>query len=91
MSSEALDRLHSLQFIDTIGLPSTFDEVTWFGIFTAVSLAGGLVSTGLARRFTSPDIPRTLIAALAIFTGVWAVTALLFALSGSFWLALVAF
>jgi MFS transporter, DHA3 family, tetracycline resistance protein len=91
MSSEAFDRLNSLQFIDTIGLPATFDEVTWFGIFMAVSLAGGLLSTTLAHRFTSTNVPATVVAALAISTGVWAVAALVFALAGSFWLALVMF
>ena len=91
MSSEALDRLGSLQFIETIGLPSTFDEVTWFGIFAAVALAGGLASTTLAKRFTRADVPRTFVMALAVFTAVWAVAALLFALSGMFWLALLMF
>ncbi len=57
-------------------------------VITAVGLIGGLGSTSLARRFTSTDAPRTVVAALAISTGFWAVGALVFAVSGVFWLAL---
>jgi DHA3 family tetracycline resistance protein-like MFS transporter len=92
MSSEAFDRLWEAHFIRDIGLPAvgSLDPVVWFGLFGAATLAIGLVaSTILVHRFDDAPTPR-LARAMFWFTAALMVGEIVFALSGSLALALVA-
>ena len=91
MWSESYDRLWQAHLIEDVGLPSLggLDPVIWFGIL-------GIVGTGLSIVVAAPlgrrlegapgeSIART----LSLLYAVLAVGSLVFALAGSFWLALV--
>ncbi|MEE8421487.1 MAG: MFS transporter [Dehalococcoidia bacterium] len=92
-SSEAIDRLDSLQMIETIGLPGGMSEVQWFGVFGAVSLIGGAIATGLAGRLSAVGevaSTRPLVRTLTALTVVLTIASFAFALTDSIWVALVA-
>jgi MFS family permease len=85
-STESFDRLWQAHILLDIGLPSlgSLDPVVWFGIFGAVTMLLGLVgSEYLVRRFTrvgQQRLARLLLAVTAAQMG----TIVVFALSGSF-------
>src|SRR5262245_31730706 len=49
-SGEAFGRLTPFHLLDDIGLPSRFDDATWFGVLQAGSFIGAAVVTSLVRR-----------------------------------------
>jgi DHA3 family tetracycline resistance protein-like MFS transporter len=92
MSSEAFDRLKEAHFLRDVGLPAVgqLDPVVWFGIFWLVGMAFGFVGTSwLLRRFETGG--RKLVTkALMTLTAMELVAMLVFALTGSTWLAIAA-
>lgn len=91
MSSEAFDRLAPLHILDTLGLPSSFAAVTWFGILQAGAFLGGAVVTWLTSQTAALRNPRRLVQTLLVLTVVILLATLTFALAGGFWVALIAF
>jgi DHA3 family tetracycline resistance protein-like MFS transporter len=92
MSAEAFDRLKEAHFLRDIGLPSigNLDPVVWFGIFALVSMVFGFFAVGrLIKRLerTGPEgVSRWLFA----FTLGEMVGMLVYALTGSTWIAVAA-
>lgn len=92
-ASEGFDRLNTAHFIDNIGLPSLgpLKPVVWFGV---MSVAGSLLGIGgvsiMRRRLDTKNdaaVTRTLFALTAVRT----LATLVFALAGSFSVALIAY
>lgn len=92
MSSEAFDRLKEAHFIRNIGLPGIggFDAVVWFGAFSAVAMIFGFVVLGrLQKRFErvgSAGLAKLLLG----FTAVMTAGLLVYALTGTAAVAIVA-
>jgi MFS family permease len=90
MSSEAFDRLKEAHFLRDVGLPAVgnLDPVVWFGIFWLVGLLLGFVATGwLIKRFEQGG-RRVVTSFLFTLTAMEMVAMLVFALTGSTWLAI---
>jgi DHA3 family tetracycline resistance protein-like MFS transporter len=90
MSSEGVDRLAPLHILDHIGLPSSFADVTWFGILNAGSFLGGAVVTWLTSQSTALHTPRRIMQILLALTAMLMLATLTFALARGFWPALIA-
>jgi MFS family permease len=90
MSSEAFDRLKEAHFLRDIGLPGHLNPVLWFGLFWLVGMVLGFVATGwLIKRFERGG--RTVLtSSLFAFTFMELVAMLVFALTGSTWVAIAA-
>ena len=92
MSSEAFDRLKEAHFLRDVGLPAVghLDPVLWFGIFWLVGMVLGFVATGwLIKRFER--VGRTVVSrSLFVLTVMEMAALLVFALTGSTWLAIAA-
>lgn len=90
MSSEAFDRLKEAHFLRDVGLPAVghLSPVLWFGIFWLIGMVLGFLGTGrVIKRFErggSAIVSSTLFA----LTFVQLVAMLVFALTGSTWLAI---
>ena len=93
MSSEAFDRLAPKHLLDSFVFPTAFslDEVTWFGIFRAVSLVGGIAVTEVVRRSVDITRPNAIIFALMLLTIGIMVSYVAFGLAGVFWGAVIGF
>jgi DHA3 family tetracycline resistance protein-like MFS transporter len=92
MSAEAFDRLKEAHLLRDVGLPvvGSLDPVVWFGIFWLVGLLLGFVATGwLIKRFERHG-RRLVTSALFTLTVMEMVAMLVFALTGSTWLAIAA-
>jgi MFS transporter, DHA3 family, tetracycline resistance protein len=90
MSSEAFDRLKEAHFLRDVGLPAVgdLDPVVWFGIFWLVGMVLGFVATGwLIKRFESGG-RKVITSVLFALTIAEMATMLVFALTGSTWLAI---
>lgn len=90
MSSEAFDRLKEAHFLRDVGLPAigNLDPVIWFGIFWLVGMVLGFVATGwLIKRFERGG-RKVVTSWLFALTVMQMVTMLVFALTGSTWLAI---
>ncbi|HET7856348.1 MAG TPA: MFS transporter, partial [Gaiellaceae bacterium] len=92
MSSEAFDRLKEAHFLRDVGLPAVgqLDPVVWFGIFWLVGMVLGFAGTGwLLRRFERGG--RGLVtSSLFTLTTMEMAAMLVFALTGSTWVAIAA-
>jgi DHA3 family tetracycline resistance protein-like MFS transporter len=92
ISAEAFDRLKEAHFLRDIGLPSAghLDPVVWFGIFALVAMVFGYFAVGrLIKRLERSGraaVSRWLFA----FTLGEMVAVLVFALTGSTWIAIAA-
>jgi DHA3 family tetracycline resistance protein-like MFS transporter len=90
-SSEAFDRLKEAHFLRDIGLPAVgqLDPVVWFGLFWLVGMVLNIAAIGsLIRRVERggrPAVARFLFG----FTALEMVAMLVFALTGSTWVAIV--
>jgi DHA3 family tetracycline resistance protein-like MFS transporter len=90
MSSEAFDRLKEAHFLRDIGLPGHLNPVLWFGLFWLVGMVLGFFATGwLIKRFERGGRV-VLTSTLFAFTFMELVAMLVFALTGSTWVAIAA-
>ncbi len=90
MSSEAFDRLKEAHFLRDVGLPGHLSPVLWFGIFWLVGMVLGFVATGwLIKRFERGG-RAILSSSLFAFTFMEMAAMLVFALTGSTWVAIAA-
>jgi DHA3 family tetracycline resistance protein-like MFS transporter len=89
LSSEALDRLWTPHLL-AIGLPSAPRPVVWFGLIAVAGMAASVLAIEVARRRVSGHcdrvVARAMVALVALQVGAIAV----FALAGSFVLAVAA-
>jgi MFS transporter, DHA3 family, tetracycline resistance protein len=92
MSSEAFDRLKEAHFLRDVGLPAigSLNPVVWFAIFWVVGMILGFVATTfLIRRFAKHG-RRVVTSGLFTLTLMEMAAMLVFALTGSTWLAIAA-
>ena len=92
MSSEAFDRLKEAHFLRDVGLPAIghLDPVVWFGIFSLAGMAIGFAAMGPMIKWVERGGQRVVARALFGFTLLEMAAMLVFALSGSVWLAIAA-
>jgi DHA3 family tetracycline resistance protein-like MFS transporter len=92
MSSEAFDRLKEAHFLRDVGLPALgdLDPVIWFGIFWLAGLAIGFVAIGRLIKRVEREGRSTVSRFLFAFTLLEMVAMLVFALTGSTWVAIAA-
>jgi MFS transporter, DHA3 family, tetracycline resistance protein len=91
-AGEGFDRLSEAHFLRDIGVPSFvgFDPLWWFAVLSVGgTLLALLASNTLVRRLTLPN-PATLARTLFVLSGLQLVAGLVFAIAGSFALALAA-
>lgn len=90
--SEGFDRLTEAHFLTNFKFPSIpiLDVVVWFGLIRAGRILLSVGATELARRRIRLQDNRALVRALQFSYGLIAVGILLFAQTGSFWVALIA-
>jgi MFS transporter, DHA3 family, tetracycline resistance protein len=92
MSSEAFDRLKEAHFLRDVGLPAVgqLSAVVWFGIFWLVGMVNGFVGTGLLIRRVERG-GRQVVSQSLFACALFELAAMLvFALSGSVWVAIAA-
>lgn len=89
-ASEGFDRLSEAHFLRDVGVPSFvgFDPLWWFAVLSiGGTLLALLASNTLVRRLTLPD-PAALSRTLFVLSGLQLFAGLVFAVAGSFALAL---
>jgi DHA3 family tetracycline resistance protein-like MFS transporter len=92
MSSEAFDRLKEAHFLRDVGLPGVghLSPVVWFGIFWLIGMVFGFIGSGwLLRRFERGG-RQVVTSSLFALTLMELAAMLVFALTGSTWLAIAA-
>ena len=92
MSSEAFDRLKEAHFLRDVGLPAIghLDPVVWFGIFWLAGMAIGFAAMGRMIKRVERGGAGVVARSLFAFTVLEMAAMLVFALSGSTWLAIAA-
>ena len=91
-SSEAFDRLKEAHFLRDVGLPAVgqLEPVVWFGAFWLVGMLLGIVAIGPLIKRVERGGRRVVIDFLFAFTALQMVAMLVFALTGSTWVAIAA-
>jgi DHA3 family tetracycline resistance protein-like MFS transporter len=91
-SSEAFDRLKEAHFLRDVGLPSVgdLDPVVWFGIFWLAGMVLGYLALGRLIKRVEQRGRQAVTHTLFGFTALELAALLVFALSGSPWLAIAA-
>lgn len=90
MSSEAFDRLKEAHFLRDVGLPAVghLSPVLWFGSFWLAGMILGFLATGeLIKRFERSG-SKIVASFLLVFTFAEMAAMLIFALTGSTWIAI---
>jgi DHA3 family tetracycline resistance protein-like MFS transporter len=89
-SSEAFDRLKEAHFLRDVGLPAIgdLDPVVWFGLFWLAGMILNIVAIGSLIRRVEHGGRDAVARFLFGFTGLELAAMLLFALTGSTWLAI---
>jgi DHA3 family tetracycline resistance protein-like MFS transporter len=92
MSSEAFDRLKEAHFLRDVGLPAAgqLDPVVWFGIFWLAGMVLGFSAIGRLIKRVERGGRRAVTDFLFAFTMLQLAAMLLFALTGSTWVAIAA-
>jgi len=92
MSSEAFDRLKEAHFLRDVGLPAVghLDPVIWFGIFWLAGMVAGFVALGRLIQWVERGGRQAVTHSLFVFTLMELAAMLVFALTGSTWLAIAA-
>jgi DHA3 family tetracycline resistance protein-like MFS transporter len=93
LASEGLDRLWEAHILAYFQLPSILDmdAVVWFGVVNAGFMVGSVVGTEIVRRTVDVGSHRSVATALLLFSALRIATLALFALAGSFYLAVAAY
>src|SRR5438067_2958656 len=89
-SSEAFDRLKEAHFLRDIGLPAvgSLDPVLWFGSFWLAGMVLNIAAIGSLIRRVERGGRQAVAQFLFGFTGLELIAMLLFAVTGSTWLAI---
>lgn len=89
-ASEGFDRLSTPHFIDDIGLPALggLKPVVWFGVMSMAGSLLGIAGVGWLRRRLDMTSNAAVTRVLFAFTSIRIVATLIFALTGSFAIAL---
>jgi DHA3 family tetracycline resistance protein-like MFS transporter len=92
MSSEAFDRLKEAHFLRDVGLPAVgdLDPVVWFGLFWLAGMVIGFVAIGRLIKWVERGDRSVVARSLFGFTLLEMAAMLVFALTGSTWIAIVA-
>jgi DHA3 family tetracycline resistance protein-like MFS transporter len=92
MSSEAFDRLKEAHFLRDVGLPAVgdLDPVVWFGLFWLAGMVIGFVAIGRMIKWVERGDRSVVARSLFGFTLLEMAAMLVFALTGSTWIAIVA-
>ena len=92
MSSEAFDRLKEAHFLRDIWLPAVgdLDPVVWFGIFWLAGMVLGFVALGRVIKRVERQGREAVMHWLFGFTVLELIAMLVFALTGSTWIAIAA-
>ncbi|MBX3065348.1 MAG: MFS transporter [Anaerolineae bacterium] len=85
--SESYDRMSGIHFIDTIGLPGTFQPVVWFGLMSLAAMPFHLLITEFVRRRVNTTTHHSVVRALMLFDTLLIAGALIFAFAGNLLLA----
>jgi MFS transporter, DHA3 family, tetracycline resistance protein len=90
MSSEAFDRLKEAHFLRDVGLPAVgdLDPVVWFGIFWLAGMVLGFAAIGRLIKRVEREGRQAVTRFLFGFTLMEMVAMLVFALTGSTWVAI---
>ncbi len=93
MYSEGYDRLYAPFLIETFEFPVVrgLDTVIWWGVMSAGATVFAFIALEFIRRFLDTSNYSLIVIALTISTLLLIVSMLVFALAGSFYLALVAY
>ncbi|GAA4591081.1 tetracycline efflux MFS transporter TetA(P) [Planotetraspora phitsanulokensis] len=84
-ASEGFDRLGQVHFIQ-----SWSTSPYWFGVMAVAAMAGAAAVTELVRRLTDLTDPARTARALAVLQALGVVATAVFALTGQFWVAVLA-
>jgi hypothetical protein len=89
-ASEAFDRLKEAHFLREVGLPGVgdLDPVLWFGLFWLAGMVLNIVSIGALIKRVERGGRNAVAHFLLMFTALELAALLLFALTGSTWLAI---
>jgi DHA3 family tetracycline resistance protein-like MFS transporter len=89
-ASETFDRLWQLHLIDNFTFPTvpSLTPITWFGLVMALSLVASIVAVELMRRRIDTDSHVSTARALLVINVVLMISIAVFAIAGSFELAL---
>jgi len=89
-SSEAFDRLKEAHFLRDVGLPAVgqLDPVVWFGIFWLAGMALNIAAIGSLIKRVERGGRQTIAQFLFAFTLMQLAAMLVFALTGSVWVAI---
>ncbi len=92
MSAEGFDRLKEAHFLRDIGLPAVgnLNPVIWFSIFWIVGMVFGFIAATFLIRLFARHGRRVVTSGLFTLTLMEMVAMLVFALTGSTWLAIAA-
>ena len=88
--SESYDRMSGIHYINTIGLPDTFQPVVWFGLMGIVSMPIHLIVTEVARRRLKTDNHQRVVRSLMGLEILLIISAVTFALAGNLLVAYLA-
>ena len=91
--SEGFDRLWTPHLIDNVGLPSLggLDPVIWFGVLRAVTMVGAIGMAEFVRRRVKVESGQHVLRAIFLSDAGLIFSLLVFALSGNFVIAAVAY
>lgn len=90
-ASESYDRLNQAHLLQTLGIPDGFTPIIWFGLFSLAAVPLHVGMTEFIRRRVDLENPRAVARTLMLLNGGLLVAVLLFALSPSIGVAMVAF
>jgi DHA3 family tetracycline resistance protein-like MFS transporter len=86
-SSEAFDRLKEAHFLRDVGLPGSIDPVVWFGLLWLVGMLLNIAAIGSLIKRVDRGGRESVARWLFAFVFLELVAMLVFALTGSIWLA----
>ena len=92
-STEGFDRLADLHFLTDIGLPAIgdFDTVVWFGVLDGVGLILGIGAIQIVKRRAQLEGHARVARLLGFIDVALVVAVIVFAVTGTFWVAVGAF
>jgi MFS family permease len=92
-STEGFDRLSDFHLLRDIGLPEIggLDRIAWFGVLDGVALVAGLVAVTAVKRWIHLEGHAHVAKLLAAIDVALVLVVVVFGVTGTFWVAVVAF